>query len=247
MLDMNTYLWYISFIPRRTIGMNRGDLMARNKYPEETKQLILDVARKLFLEKGYDGTTVQDIIDGLGGLTKGVIYHHFKSKDDIFNHIMTDIDKHSEEAFLKLNDLTNLTGLEVLQHFLTETIKKYEMLSTLYVGQVLQKSNRMIGDAYLDLWQTAIPDFKKLVQAGIADGSIVTEFPDEAVEALIILSNMWIGIQLPNWTPIELKRRFLVFKQVVEALNIPIVTDETLVAVDELCAFLDRTHQNLKN
>ena len=54
--------------------------MSRNKYPEETVNLILDVSQRLFIEKGYDNTTIQDIIDELGGLTKGAIYHHFSSK-----------------------------------------------------------------------------------------------------------------------------------------------------------------------
>ena len=40
--------------------------MARNKYPEETYQLILDVSTRLFFEKGYEQTSLQDIIDGLG-------------------------------------------------------------------------------------------------------------------------------------------------------------------------------------
>ena len=43
--------------------------MARNKHPEETVNLILDVALALFFEKGYDNTSIQDIIDGLGCLT----------------------------------------------------------------------------------------------------------------------------------------------------------------------------------
>lgn len=59
--------------------------MARNKHPEETVNLILDVALALFFEKGYDNTSIQDIIDGLGGLTKGAVYHHFKSKEDILS------------------------------------------------------------------------------------------------------------------------------------------------------------------
>ena len=59
--------------------------MARNKYPEQTVELILETARRLFLEKGYEATTIQDIVDGLGGLTKGAVYHHFKSKADIMN------------------------------------------------------------------------------------------------------------------------------------------------------------------
>ena len=57
--------------------------MARKKHPEETVQLILDVAFRLFMEKGYEHTSIQDIIDHLGGLSKGAIYHHFKSKEDI--------------------------------------------------------------------------------------------------------------------------------------------------------------------
>ena len=57
--------------------------MARNKHPEETVNLILDVAFRLFMEKGYEHTSIQDIINQLGGLSKGAIYHHFKSKEDI--------------------------------------------------------------------------------------------------------------------------------------------------------------------
>ena len=53
--------------------------MPRNKYPEETVQKILDASLKLFLEKGYEETTVLDIISEMGGLTRGAFYHHFKS------------------------------------------------------------------------------------------------------------------------------------------------------------------------
>ena len=39
--------------------------MARNKYPEITVEKILEVAQRLFLEKGYENTTIQDIVDEL--------------------------------------------------------------------------------------------------------------------------------------------------------------------------------------
>lgn len=61
--------------------------MARNKYPEETRNLIVDTAARLFVEKGYERTSIQDIINNLGGLSKGAIYHHFKSKDEIMNAV----------------------------------------------------------------------------------------------------------------------------------------------------------------
>ena len=37
--------------------------MPRNKYPEQTVEKILDAAALLFLQKGYQNTTLQDIID----------------------------------------------------------------------------------------------------------------------------------------------------------------------------------------
>ena len=44
--------------------------MPRNKYPEQTVEKILDAAALLFLQKGYQNTTLQDIIDATK-LSKG--------------------------------------------------------------------------------------------------------------------------------------------------------------------------------
>ena len=52
--------------------------MARSKHPEETERKILEVSRRLFQTKGYEHTTIQDIVDALG-MSKGAVYHHFKS------------------------------------------------------------------------------------------------------------------------------------------------------------------------
>ena len=64
------------------------EFMARNKYPEQTLEKILNVAQKLFLEKGFDQTTIQDIVDNLEGMTRGAVYHHFKSKDEIMEALI---------------------------------------------------------------------------------------------------------------------------------------------------------------
>jgi len=52
------------------------------KNPADTKLTILKVALQLFMENGYKGTSYQDLIKKTG-LSKGAIYHHFKSKEDI--------------------------------------------------------------------------------------------------------------------------------------------------------------------
>ena len=50
--------------------------MARNAHPEVTRQRILDAARTLFARQGYERTSIQDIINELGDLSKGAIYRH---------------------------------------------------------------------------------------------------------------------------------------------------------------------------
>ena len=101
--------------------------MARNKYPEITEEKILDVAMRLFLEKGYDNTTIQDIVDGLGGLTKGAIYHHFKSKEEIIEALGDKL-FFDNNPFVTVQKQKSLNGLQscvpwampIFSAFLTE-------------------------------------------------------------------------------------------------------------------------------
>lgn len=54
-----------------------------SKPPEERRRELIDAALKLFCEKGYEQTSVRDILEAVGGKV-GMFYHHFKSKDEIF-------------------------------------------------------------------------------------------------------------------------------------------------------------------
>ena len=89
--------------------------MARNKHPEETVNLILDVACRLFMEKGYEYTSIQEIIDNLGGLSKGAIYHHFKSKEDILVAVTDRMTAESNKTLAVIRDRSDLNGKEKLK------------------------------------------------------------------------------------------------------------------------------------
>ena len=77
---------------------------------ENTKEKILEVATNLFLTKGYEQTTISDIINGLDGLTKGAIYHHFESKEDIFEAVVKNIGLQNKLIFDKIKFSKNITG-----------------------------------------------------------------------------------------------------------------------------------------
>ena len=77
--------------------------MARNAHPEVTRQRILDAARTLFARQGYERTSIQDIINELGDLSKGAIYHHFPSKAASL-YALTEVDTARVNATLPLDD-----------------------------------------------------------------------------------------------------------------------------------------------
>ena len=97
--------------------------MARNKHPEETVNLILDVALRLFMEKGYEHTSIQDIIDHLGGLSKGAIYHHFKSKEDILTAVTERMMAESNQMLTVIRDRSDLNGKEKLKTIFKESLQ----------------------------------------------------------------------------------------------------------------------------
>ena len=55
----------------------------RERQAEATRQQLVDVARQLFTERGYAGTSVEDIIER-AGVARGALYHHFPGKDALF-------------------------------------------------------------------------------------------------------------------------------------------------------------------
>ena len=104
--------------------LRRWGNMARKKHPEETVQLILDVAFRLFMEKGYEHTSIQDIIDHLGGLSKGAIYHHFKSKEDILFAVTDRMVSESNQMLAAIRDRPGLSGKEKLKVIFRESISR---------------------------------------------------------------------------------------------------------------------------
>lgn len=51
---------------------------------------LIEVARDLFAERGFESTTVQDIVEA-AGVTKGAMYHYFASKDDLLYEIYAQV------------------------------------------------------------------------------------------------------------------------------------------------------------
>jgi len=75
-------------------------MAARAEKKENTRQCILDAAAACFAEKGYSGCSVADIMDR-AGVSKGCMYVHFKSKEELFNTMIQREHRTGAERALK--------------------------------------------------------------------------------------------------------------------------------------------------
>lgn len=214
--------------------------MSRNKYPEQSRELILSTAKNLFLEKGFDNTSIQDIINQLGGLTKGVIYHHFKSKSEILNAIIG----YNDDKLLN-EEWEGNTALEKIRYMMIESLKDYRKIATLYTMEISFKSPTILSEQYKNTFKLLVPKLKKVIQEGITDGSIVTDYPEEVAELIIIYFNFIIGLRIRELTKEEIDNKFCFIRSVFGGLNIPIISETIISEMKNLSEYI--ANLNIKN
>ena len=198
--------------------------MARNKYPEETVNLILEVSLELFLSKGYDNTSIQDIIDHLGGLSKGAIYHHFKSKEAILIEVYARMSKVIEVQMTNIRDDKNLNGLEKLQKMFMSSLNNVRNRELIASTPNLLKNPRLLAIQLESTIHDVVPNYiEPVMQQGIKDGSIQTEYPRELAQVLILLSNIWMNPLIYPMTKEEVNTKIAFFNQMTQAMGLSIL------------------------
>ncbi|NLZ46859.1 MAG: TetR/AcrR family transcriptional regulator [Clostridiales bacterium] len=205
--------------------------MARNKYPEVTIEKILDVAQRLFLEKGYDGTTIQDIVDELGGLTKGAIYHHFKSKEDIIDALGDKMffDNNPFDIVRKRKDLNGLEKMKMVIR-LNQTNKESTEISRQSVP--ILKNPRILAGMIESNQRILSPLWLEIIEEGNKDGSMNTEYAKELSEVFPLLS-MWL---IPSIFPASLEEglnKFSFIKKIFDSMGIPVFDDEIMEIIEQ--------------
>ena len=203
--------------------------MARNRDSHETRKKILEVSKDLFLEKGFDNTSIQDIIDGLGGLTKGVIYHHFESKDEILQSIVSE----NNQEILNYNWRGD-TALKKIQNSLMDAFSNLKYQRLVYSVSIMLRSPRLLGEQYLSLFSDFLPEIRKKVYEGVKDESIKTEYPEELADLIILTLDVWIGFQISVFSVEELKRKMNFIKLTFEGWGVQLITDEMMEVIFKL-------------
>lgn len=203
--------------------------MARNKYPEETVKLILDVATHLFTEKGYDATSLQDIINDTK-LSKGAIYHHFASKEEILEAIFNRIGEENTTALAKIRDDNALNGIEKLRSIFKAALFNSNQSLMLTVTPCLLDNPRFLAMQLRQLYQIVAPKFiKPILQQGIDDKTIQVQNPGELAEAIMVLSNIWLNPLVSMTDETGMRNRCITFNTLLQGMGIELLLDDEMI------------------
>ena len=201
--------------------------MARNPHPEQTERRILDVARRLFAEKGYERTSVQDIISATG-LSKGAVYHHFRSKEAILDRLNDDEWGASLNLRDELRRRHDLNALEKLRALISSTLDAEHLRLVRLQTPLLSDPASFTSN--MRFWSDGLPEsLRPLIGEGVRDGSIPTAYPAEASQLIALLCNYWL---MPCFYPAareDMARRIRCLASMLGSIGVPLF-DEALMA-----------------
>lgn len=166
--------------------------MKRARQQAEVRQdQILEIAERMFLERGYEDTPIQAIIDA-AGIAKGTFYHHYPSKAAVLDgvlHRMTDRILVGIRAILDAPDVDAITKLSL-------AFSRSGAYKTEHRAVMIQMHRALRADSNAALYarmvreSTAImlPLLTRVIEQGVAEGAFRTVWPRSAARLLIEMS-----------------------------------------------------------
>lgn len=162
--------------------MRKGDLR---------RAQILDAAEKLFFERGYDNTSIQDILDALG-ISKGGFYHYFDAKETVLREIS---ERRAVARFDGLNaELYGARRSPIDRLNLLLTLPNLFESEDVHFAALMLKICYLDGDASIRahrrriLVDRLLPFVDSVIEEGAADGTLHSRYPAQIGRLLLLLA-----------------------------------------------------------
>lgn len=207
--------------------------MSKKYNSDETIAHIIQVATALFIEKGYEKTTIQDIVANLDGLSRGAIYHHFDSKDAIIAAVNQRLFPETQ-MFEVIKSHDDMTGLEKLKHFFVSLTFNEELAKFYAQSQSLINNPQFLVRQLLNNSEVVAPQIRFFIDEGNADGSLKVENPKAVSEITMLVLSTWFLTAIYPATIAEFNSKILVAKQILDNLGVPIIDDSILTKIADI-------------
>ncbi|WP_203364312.1 TetR/AcrR family transcriptional regulator [Bacillus sp. REN10] len=191
--------------------------MRVTKKAEERRNEILDVADELFGQKGFDGTSTNDILEKVG-IARGTLYHHFKSKEDIMDALI-------ERYSIRLLDVAQEIAADKSILVFDRIIRVVMSLnisggsSQEIMEHIHRPQNALMHQKIQKVIINGVPPIlTEIIREGIEQGLFNTPYPYECMEMVVAYTNTVFDDDMVNMTNEERVSRIKAFIFNVERL-----------------------------
>ncbi|WP_080834955.1 TetR/AcrR family transcriptional regulator [Cohnella massiliensis] len=154
----------------------------------ERKNEILDAADELFGQKGFEGTSTNDILEKVG-IARGTLYHHFKSKEEIMDAL---IERYGARLLSAARDAASDKSVPVVERIIRAVMalnlsggSREEIMEHIHKPQNALM-HRKIQTVVLNGVPPILTD---IIREGMEQGLFNTPFPYECMEMVVIYAN----------------------------------------------------------
>lgn len=187
------------------------------KDPVVRKNELLDAAEHLFTTKGYDKTSISDIVKYVN-VAKGTFYYYFESKDEILDEVLLRL---IEEDKARMRLVLNEQALDPVQKIILLMLtkkssppgdRKERMMNAFHELGNAKMNQREIVLAVKHL----APILAEVVQEGVEQGVFSTTTPLEDIELLLSASSIVFDEVMFPYEAEELITKSFAFSQNIE-------------------------------
>lgn len=155
------------------------------KEHDTRKTEIMDTAEELFISKGYDKTTINDILKRIG-IAKGTFYHYFTSKEEVMEAVIMRIIDQDMVIATEIAADSNLGALDKISHYLFRQAAGNNDTKTLMLAEFPKVENALMKQRALEGTLAHIcPILAKIVEEGNQNQEFNTTYPLVATQFLV--------------------------------------------------------------
>ena len=153
------------------------------KTKEERRNEIIETAGKLFEEKGYEQTQVQDIVNEIG-VAKGLFYYYFKSKDEVMEELA---DRYADAIIDAVNKLIDkdISTFDKINRIFQIFIDSAEKKFGIFMGILNVKNGKTHERIFFNVGKKMVPLVTELILSGNDNGECNCSDPKFITEFLV--------------------------------------------------------------
>ena len=180
------------------------------KEAEERRNEILDAADELFCQKGFDGTSTNDILEKVE-IARGTLYYHFKSKESIMDAL---IDRYNVRLLGAAREIAVDKSIPINKRIIgvVMALNISGGSSNEIMEQIHKPQNALMHQKIQKVIINGVtPILSGIIREGIEQGMFSTPFPYECMEMVVAYTNTIFDDDMVEMTNEESATRIQAF------------------------------------